>query len=226
MNIFCRTLLQFSKKKRKRSDSDDDYGEDYEPEEGRRRRGRTAVDDEEEVQDSPKVDDNTERRKSSRSKKATKYVDDTDYGFEDVEGDNAVNIPISNEILPDVSKAPSEGPVSEGAAVDAVTSATPSITGPPGADPEASNASTVPGSTVPGTPIEGVLDTSTNQSGPNYAFVVSLYKLTKVCWFDWSIILQEIQISLLLLIGCYGRGHNDRSIHTVISNGNTRAGRR
>merc|ERR1711881_301465 len=117
-----KTLLQFSKKKRKRSDSDDDYGEDYEPEEGRRRRGRTAVDDEEEVQDSPKVDDNTERRKSSRSKKATKYVDDTDYGFEDVEGDNAVNIPISNEILPDVSKAPSEGPVSEGAAVDAVTS--------------------------------------------------------------------------------------------------------
>merc|ERR1711881_571143 len=92
-------------------------------------------------------------------------------GFEDVEGDNAVNIPISNEILPDVSKAPSEGPVSEGAAVDAVTSATPSITGPSGADPEASNASTVPGSTVPGTPIEGVLDTSTTQSGPNYAFV-------------------------------------------------------
>ena len=178
MNIFCRTLLQFAKKKRKRSDSDDDYGgEDYEPEEGRRRRGRTAVDDEEELQDSPKVDDNTERRKSSRSRKATKYVDDTDYGFEDVEGDNAVNIPISNEILPEVTKAPSEGPVSEGAAVDAVTSATPSITGPSGADPEASNASTVPGSsTVPGTPIEGVLDTSTTQSGPNYAFVVSLYE--------------------------------------------------
>ena len=183
MNIFCRTLLQFAKKKRKRSDSDDDYGgEDYEPEEGRRRRGRTAVDDEEEVQDSPKVDDNTERRKSSRSRKATKYVDDTDYGFEDVQDDNAVNIPISNEILPEVTKAPSEGPVSEGAAVDAVTSATPSITGPSGADPEASNASTVPGSsTVPGTPIEGVLDTSTTQSGPNYAFVVSLYELTKVC---------------------------------------------
>merc|ERR1711881_216764 len=166
-----KTLLQFSKKKR-RSDSDDDYGgEDYEPEEGRRRRGRTAVDDEEELQDSPKVDDNTERRKSSRSRKATKYVDDTDYGFEDVQDDNAVNIPISNEILPEVTKAPSEGPVSEGAAVDAVTSATPSITGPSGADPEASNASTVPGSTVPGTPIEGVLDTSTTQSGPNYAFV-------------------------------------------------------
>merc|ERR1711981_1047225 len=109
---------------------------------------------------------------SSRGRKATKYVDDTDYGFEDVQDDNAVNIPISNEILPEVTKAPSEGPVSEGASVDAVTSATPSITGPSGADPEASNASTVPGSsTVPGTPIEGVLDTSTTQSGPNYAFV-------------------------------------------------------
>merc|ERR1711981_1472378 len=86
-----KTLLQFTKKKRKRSDSDDDYGDDYEPEEGRRRRGR--VEEEEELQDSPKIDENTERRKSSRNTKKKKYVDDTDYGFED-EGDNAVNIPI------------------------------------------------------------------------------------------------------------------------------------
>merc|ERR1712038_2098862 len=35
----------------------------------------------------------------------------------------------------------------------------------------ASNASSVPPTTVPGTPVEGVLDTSTTQSGPNYAFV-------------------------------------------------------
>merc|ERR1712228_411081 len=38
-------------------------------------------------------------------------------------------------------------------------------------DPEASNASSAPGTTVPGTPAEGTLDASTNQSGPNYAFV-------------------------------------------------------
>ena len=157
-------MLQFTKKKRKRSDSDDDYGDDYEPEEGRRRRGR--VEEEEEVQDSPKIDENTERRKSSRNTKKKKYVDDTDYGFED-EGDNAVNIPIPNENSTDAKVL--VGPGSEGGA-DGVASATPSIVG---GDPEASNASSVPGTTVPGTPIEGALDTSTTQSGPNYAFVVS-----------------------------------------------------
>merc|ERR1712066_566040 len=47
-------------------------------------------------------------------------------------------------------------------------SATPSVAG---GDPEASNASSAPGTTVPGTPAEGTLDASTNQSGPNYAFV-------------------------------------------------------
>ena len=168
--LLCRTLLQFSKKKRKRSDSDDDFGDDYEPEEGRRRNRGRAVDEDEEIQDSPKIDDNAERRRSSRSTKKTKYVDDTDYGFED-EGDNAVSMPIPNE-------STTTGKVIEGAeseaGADVSTSATPSVVGQ-GGDPEASNASSVPGSsTVPGTPIEGVLDNSTTQSGPNYAFVVSI----------------------------------------------------
>lgn len=57
---------------------------------------------------------------------------------------------------------------------DGAASATPSIVG---GDLEASNASSVPGTTVPGTPIEGVLDTSTTQSGPNYAFVVSIIEM-------------------------------------------------
>ena len=169
-------MLQFSKKKRKRSDSDDDYGDDYDPEEGRRRRrgrGPDRDEEEEDMQDSPKVDENTERRKSSRSRKATKYVDDTDYGFED-EGDNAVNIPIPNENSTDgkvVSAAASE------AGAEGTPSATPSVAG---GDPEASNASTVPGATVPGTPVEAALDTSTNQSGPNYAFVVSIVQISRL----------------------------------------------
>ena len=167
--FFHRTLLQFAKKKRKRSDSDDDYGDDFEYEESRRRRG--PRDDEDELQDSPKIDENTERRKSSRNTKKKKYVDDTDYGFDIDEGDNAVNVQISSENV-GVGKI-IEGPGSEGGAEGAI-SATPSVLGH-GGDPEASNASTVPGSTVPGTPIEGVIDTSTTQSGPNYAFVVSIY---------------------------------------------------
>ena len=118
------------------------------------------------MQDSPKVDESKEKRRSARSRKATKYVDDTDYGFED-EGDNAVNIPIPNENSTDgkiASEAPSE------AGVEGTPSATPSVAG---GDPEASNASSAPGTTVPGTPAEVTLDASTNQSGPNYAFVVS-----------------------------------------------------
>ena len=170
--VCFRTLLQFSKKKRKRSDSDDDYGDDYDPEEGRRRRrGRGPVEEEEDdMQDSPKVDDNKEKRRSARSRKATKYVDDTDYGFED-EGDNAVNIQIPNENSTDgkiVSEAASE------VGAEGTPSATPSVAG---GDPEASNASSAPGTTVPGTPAEGTLDASTNQSGPNYAFVVSACKI-------------------------------------------------
>ena len=170
--VCFRTLLQFSKKKRKRSDSDDDYGDDYDPEEGRRRRrGRDRVEEEEEdMQDSPKVDELKEKRRSARSRKATKYVDDTDYGFED-EGDNAVNIQIPNENSTDgkiVSEAASE------VGAEGTPSATPSVAG---GDPEASNASSAPGTTVPGTPAEGTLDASTNQSGPNYAFVVSACKI-------------------------------------------------
>merc|ERR1712064_116683 len=102
--------------------------------------------EEEERQDSPKVDDNTPRRQSSRSRKTkAKYVDDTDYGFED-EGDNAVNIQIPNENSTDgkvISAAASD------AGVEGTPSATPSVAG---GDPEASNASSVPGTTVPGTP--------------------------------------------------------------------------
>lgn len=118
------------------------------------------------------MEEPTERRKSSRATKKKKYIDDTDYGFED-EGDNAVNVQISLENSGGVTKLV-EGTGSEGGAEGAI-SATPSILGH-GGDPEASNASTVPGSTVPGTPIEGVIDTSTTQSGPNYAFVVSIDK--------------------------------------------------
>ena len=173
-----KTLLQFSKKKKKRSDSDDDYGDDYDPDEGikRRRRGRVQEEEEEEMQDSPKVDDNTPRRQSSRSRKTkAKYVDDTDYGFED-EGDNAVNIQIPNENSTDgkvISAAASD------TGVEGTPSATPSVAG---GDPEASNASSVPGTTVPGTPAEGTLDASTNQSGPNYAFVVSIIQNLFCCY--------------------------------------------
>ena len=163
-------MLQFAKKKRKRSDSDDDYGDDFEYEESRRRRGRGGEDEDDLGQDSPKVDENTERRKSSRNTKKKKYVDDTDYGFEELEGDNAVNVQISQETS-GIGKL-LEGTGSE-AGAEGASSATPSILGH-GGDPEASNASTVQGSTVPGTPVEGVLDSSTTtQSGPNYAFVVS-----------------------------------------------------
>ena len=175
INLIFRTLLQFSKKKRKRSDSDDDYGDDYDPEEGRRRRRGRGPDpeEEEEMQDSPKVDDSTERRKSSRSRKATKYVDDTDYGFED-EGDNAVNIPIPNENSTD-GKTPLVSAAASEAGAEGTPSATPSVAG---GDPEASNASSIPDKTIPGTPVEAALDTSTNQSGPNYAFVVSIAQIS------------------------------------------------
>ena len=118
------------------------------------------------------MDENTERRKSSRNTKKKKYNDDTDYGFED-EGDNAVNIQISNDNS--VVGKVVEGIAGIEGGAEGTISATPSILGQ-GGDPEVSNASTIQGSTVPGTPIEGIIDTSTTQSGPNYAFVVSIDK--------------------------------------------------
>ena len=169
---FSRTLLQFAKKKRKRSDSDDefvdDWGETYEENrrKNRHRRGGAAADEDEDEVDSPKVDENVDRRRSSRSSKKKSYIDDTDYGLEE-ENDNALNEQI---ISLDTSALGSEAGTQP-------NSAAPSVLGHGGADPEVSNASTIQGSTVPGTPAENsnsVIDLE--KSGPNYAFVVSIDK--------------------------------------------------